>query len=187
MSPTLIVILVLVVVVALAAGAWFMFRGKSLRHRFGPEYDRLVGDSGKAEAERELRERIRRHDELELKDLTPEQRERYIGRWRALQIHFVDQPDEAVREADALTTALAGEIGYPTDNDEERLAVLSVDHPRSMADYREAHALSTSLHDGGEASTEQLRRAMVHYRAIVTRLLGKEAQIDEPTPRSSNA
>ncbi|HEY1176156.1 MAG TPA: hypothetical protein VGF17_08360, partial [Phytomonospora sp.] len=133
MSSTLILMIVFVIVVALGATAWYLFRGRSLRRRFGPEYDRLVGDSGRAEAERELRDRMRRHAELDLHQLTTEQRERYIGRWRALQIHFVDEPGEAVREADALTSGLIAEIGYPTDDREEQLAQLSVDHAKPLS------------------------------------------------------
>lgn len=172
MSSTLILMIVFVAVVALGATAWYLFRGRSLRRRFGPEYDRLVDDSGRAEAERELRERMRRYAELDLHEITPDQRERYIGRWRALQIHFVDEPGEAVREADALTSGLIAEIGYPAEDREEQMAQLSVDHAGPLPAYREAHDLNTRLAGGSEVNTEQLRRAMVQYRAMIGDLLG---------------
>ena len=187
MSSTLILMIVFVIVVALGAAAWYMFRGRSLRRRFGPEYDRLVDDNGRAEAERVLRERMRRYAELDLHELTPEQRERYIGRWRALQIHFVDQPHEAVREADTLTADLIADIGYPADDRDEQLAQLSVDHAGPLTDYREARDLSTRLGEAnGEVSTEQLRRAMVQYRAMIAELIGGSANFEDDEERKAD-
>ena len=179
MSSTLILMLVFVAVVALGATAWYLFRGRSLRRRFGPEYDRLVDDNGRAEAERELRERIRRYAELDLHDITPDQRERYIGRWRALQIQFVDEPGGAVREADALTRGLIADIGYPADDRDEQMAQLSIDHAGPLPDYREARDLNTRMAGGSPVDTEQLRRAMVQYRAMIGDLLGGAWHVDD--------
>src|SRR5919201_4687948 len=131
MSPTqiVIIIVVVIVVVAVLAGvAWYAARRRALRQRFGPEYDRLVAEQeSRSAAERELRERERRHAQLELRDLTPEARERYALAWEETQARFVDAPNEAVGTADELVTRLIAERGYPTGDYDEQLAHLSVE------------------------------------------------------------
>src|SRR3954469_9879490 len=160
MSSTSVVILVVVIVVILAivAALVMVSRRRALQHRFGPEYDRAVaeGDSRTA-AERELRERERRHAELELRDLTPEARTRYTAAWEEIQARFLDDPAGAVRDADTLVTELIAERGYPTGDYEEHVAHLSVEHARTLGNYRDAHEISL-LSDRGEATTEQLRQ-----------------------------
>src|SRR3954452_4190866 len=175
MSPVAIIILIIVVVVVLAAIAFGVrsSRRKKLQNTFGPEYDRVVADSGnRADAEKELRERERRHAELELKPLSEESQARYSAAWEEVQIQFVDNPDQAVATADDLVTRLIAERGYPTGDYDDQLANLSVDHARTLGHYRDAHAISRRNSDG-QASTEDLRQALVHYRALFADLLGE--------------
>ena len=176
MSPTQIVVLVIVIVVVVAVGifAWNAMRRRSLRERFGPEYDRVVEEQdSRASAERELRDRERRHAELTLTPLSAESRDRYAQAWEELQVLFVDDPARAVGAADELVTRLVAERGYPTENYDDQLAHLSVEHARTLGNYRDAHDIHLA-NERGEASTEQLRQAVVHYRALVADLLGDE-------------
>src|SRR5689334_20719021 len=142
-TQILITIVVLLVIAAIGYGIWFVTRRRALQHRFGPEYDRAVaeGDS-RAAAERALRERERRHAELELRELTPEARTRYTTAWTEIQSRFLDDPTGAVRDADALVTELVAERGYPTGEYEEQVAHLSVEHARTLGHYRDAHEIS---------------------------------------------
>jgi FtsZ-interacting cell division protein ZipA len=177
MSPTvatvLIIIVVLVVVAAIVVGLQAS-RRKKLQQTFGPEYDRVVADTGsRADAEKELRERERRHADLELKPLSDESRARYSAAWEEVQIQFVDSPDQAVATADNLVTRLIAERGYPTGDYDDQLANLSVDHARTLNHYRDAHEISKRS-QSGEASTEDLRQALVHYRALFADLLGTD-------------
>jgi hypothetical protein len=176
MSPVqiAIVVIAIVVVLFLAVGAVFLFRRRALRARFGPEYDRVVSEQdSRAAAERELRDRERRHAELELRPLDPSSRERYAAAWEEIQVRFIDAPDQAVGKADALVTELMAERGYPTGEFDQQVADLSVDHASLLDHYREAHDIH-QLNEQGEATTEQLRQALVHYRALFADLLGTE-------------
>jgi hypothetical protein len=176
MSSTQIVVIVLVILVVLAVAAAFaiMARRRSLQQKFGPEYDRMVAeqDSRKA-AERELRDRERRHAELTLTPLSAESRAKYAAAWEDIQARFIDSPAEAVSAADELVTRLIAERGYPTEDYEEQLAHLSVEHARTLGHYRDAHEIHLR-NERGEASTEQLRQAVVHYRELFADLLGED-------------
>ena len=168
-----VLIIVLLVVVALAVLGWVAMRRRSLRQRFGPEYDRVVSErDSRAAAERELRDRERRHAELELRELSDESRAQYTAAWEDIQARFVESPDEAVGAADELVTRLIAERGYPTGDYDDQVAHLSVEHARTLDHYRQAHDINLA-HERGEASTEQLRQALVHYRALVADLLGQ--------------
>ncbi|WFE52123.1 hypothetical protein [Micromonospora sp. WMMD1155] len=177
MSPTqviVIVLVVLVVVAALAVAARSLSRRRALRSRFGPEYDRVVAEQdSRSAAERELRDRERRHAELSLTPLTPESRARYSAAWEELQVRFIDSPGETVGDADELVTRLIEEQGYPTGDFSDQIAHLSVEHARTLTNYRDAHDIHLR-NTRGEASTEELRQAVVHYRALFTDLLGEE-------------
>jgi hypothetical protein len=176
MSPIVVIVLIIVVLVVIAAIVFAVqiSRRKKLQNTFGPEYDRAVADSGnRADAEKELRERERRHAELELKPLSAESRAQYSAAWEEVQIQFVDNPDQAVATADDLVTRLIAERGYPTGDYDDQLANLSVDHARTLGHYRDAHAISLRSRDG-TASTEDLRQALVHYRSLFADLLGTE-------------
>ncbi|MFI6231100.1 hypothetical protein ACIBCR_27755 [Micromonospora echinospora] len=186
MSPTQVVVIVLVVLV-IAVGitlAVTAARRRQLRQRFGPEYDRVVAErASRSEAEKELRDRERRHAELTLTPLDPESRARYAAAWEEVQLRFVDTPAEAVGDADALVSRLVAERGYPTGDFDQQAAHLSVEHARTLTRYREAHEIHLR-NERGEASTEELRQAVVHYRALVADLLGGEpVAAQPPAPR----
>ncbi|TXS74244.1 hypothetical protein [Streptomyces sp. sk2.1] len=172
-TGTLIAIIVAVVVVLLVCAlvAWQVARRRHLKTQFGPEYERLVEEKqSRPAAEHELREREQRHDALEIKPLSAADREKYAQGWSQAQERFVDHPDDAVHEADRLVTALMSERGYPTKGFEQQARDLSVEHGRTLQSYRTAHEVSdrSSRH---QATTEELRGAMVHYRALFDELL----------------
>ncbi|GAA0897489.1 hypothetical protein [Virgisporangium aurantiacum] len=178
MSSTLITVLVVLLVVGavLVVLGVVANRRRALRQRFGPEYDRVVESTeDRRTAERELRDRERRHAELELRPLDPASRERYSASWEEIQVRFVDAPDQAVGEADDLVTRLVAERGYPTGDYDDQLAHLSVEHARTLDHYRQAHDIN-ERNARGEATTEQLRQALVHYRALFADLLGTEPE-----------
>ncbi|GAB2845266.1 hypothetical protein GCM10027176_56350 [Actinoallomurus bryophytorum] len=174
MSTVIVVVIVIVVIVALGAAAFFargQARRRGLQQRFGPEYDRTVeSHESTREAEQELKAREKRHDELEIHPLDPAARERHLAEWRQVQERFVDAPEEAVTEADRLLVLVMGERGYPTEGYEQQVSDLSVEHASTIDRYRQAHDISAQA-EAKKASTEDLRQAMVHYRALFTELL----------------
>ncbi|MEV4354787.1 hypothetical protein ACWEPL_23630 [Nonomuraea sp. NPDC004186] len=174
MTTLIWVAVVAVVVVALVAVGYAVLqqrRRDHLRERFGPEYERIVSEHDtRHEAEQELLDRERRHAELGIHPLTEESRDTYANQWTEVQERFVDAPGFAVTEADQLVTAVMAERGYPTENYEERLSTLSVGHAKTLDRYRTAHEISGRA-ARKEASTEDLRQAMVHYRALFEELL----------------
>lgn len=177
MSTVAIVVIVIVVLGVLGV-AGFVVRGREhrrgLRERFGPEYDRAIErhDSTR-EAEQELLARQKRHDTLEIRPLAPEARERSIAEWLQVQERFVDAPEPAVTDADRLLVRVMGERGYPAEGFEQRVSDLSVEHAGTIDRYRAAHDIGTRA-EAGQASTEDLRQAMLHYRALFAELLGTE-------------
>jgi hypothetical protein len=189
MSTTQIVVLILIVlvVVVCALVARQVIRRRSLQKTFGPEYDRVVAEKdSRTAAEQELRDRERRHSELELTPLTPESKARYSASWEDVQIRFVDAPDDAVGTADELVTRLIAERGYPTGSYDDQLATLSVEHAKTLEHYRDAHEIS-GRSDRGEATTEDLRQALVHYRFLFADLLGEDPVRTDTTVRNDGA
>jgi hypothetical protein len=178
MSAWLWVIIAVVVIAAAALAAWAAMRKRRtgiLRQQFGPEYDRTVDETGDLrEAESELERRRRRRADLDIQPIAPDARRRYADEWRAVQARFVDDPAAAVGEADTLVTNVMRDRGYPMDEFEQRAADVSVDHPQVVGDYRSAHDISTRV-ENGQAETEDLRQAMVHYRALFDTLLEADA------------
>ncbi|MFD7445421.1 hypothetical protein [Streptomyces sp. NPDC059909] len=171
-----IIIPVVVVLAALAVAALLLMRHRRLRERFGPEYDRAVEETGsRRAAERDLSEREKRHDSLDIRPLPSGVRERYTQEWDSVQGEFVDRPEDAVQDADVLVTSLMRERGYPTEDLTQRLKDLSVEHSRTLEHYRAAHEVNR-MSIKHEATTEQLRGAMVHYRALFTELLSDGGQ-----------
>ncbi|MDF2775483.1 MAG: hypothetical protein K0S86_4984 [Geminicoccaceae bacterium] len=167
----LIGILVAVAVVVIAFVLMQKRRSDELRGKFGPEYERLVRESGDPRhAESELSTRMERVKQLHIKPLAPEQRDRFADAWRSDQARFVDDPKGAVVEADRLVADLMQVRGYPVGDFEQRAADVSVDHPHVVQNYRVAHDIAVR-EQRGEASTEDLRKAMVHYRALFEDLL----------------
>ncbi|MDX3533809.1 hypothetical protein PV721_05400 [Streptomyces sp. MB09-01] len=172
-SSTLIAVIAVaaVVVIALTVALWAMARRRHLQHQFGPEYDRTVeAEGGRMAAERELRAREQRHDKLEIKELPAERRDLYATEWSTVQEHFVDRPEGSVEEADELVSRLMRERGYPTDDYSGQLRDLSVEHGRTLEHYRAAHDVKVRSADQ-RTTTEELRGAMVHYRALFDDLL----------------
>ena len=144
---------------------------------FGPEYERTVSEApSRREAEAELRERRERHDEFDIRPLSPDARERYAQEWEATQARFVDDPEAAIRDADDLIQQVMRERGYPVEDFDQRAADLSVDHPDVVEHYREGHGLAERSADGTDDDvTEARRQAMVHYRVLFEELLVADA------------
>ena len=172
---------IVIAVVVMALIAWAAIeasrrrRTESLRSQFGDEYDRVVDTAeSPREAESDLEQRRRRREALEITPLPPGARARYVEEWRSVQARFVDDPTGALAAADALVTQVMSERGYPMEDFDQRAADISVDHPRTVEDYRVAHDISTRIGDrdgDGDADTEEMRRAMVHYRPLFDELL----------------
>ncbi len=170
MDPKLIALAVAVVLVIVIAIALYMRKRKNttaeLRDRFGPEYDRAVRQHGsERKAEAKLADRETRVEMLKIRDLDVTERERYLTQWKAVQSRFVDYPKGAVTEADELVCSLMLTRGYPVADFDQRAADISVDHPRVVENYRAAHNVALRL-GTGEASTEEMRTAMIHYRSL---------------------
>ena len=154
-------------------------RTRALRERFGSEYDRSVEQAGgRRDAERELREREKRHDELDIRPLSPESRDRYARQWQSTQTRFVDDPQGAVFEADQLVQQVMKERGYPTEGFEERVGEISVAHPQVVEKYRTATGIARAS-ERGDASTEDLRQSVRHYRALFSELLEVDGDVVE--------
>ena len=175
MNPSSVMIVVLVIAViaiaAIAFGISRKHRSQKLREHFGPEYDRVVkreGDVRKGEGVLEFRER--RHHKFEIRPLSSTDRSSFLYRWNDVQSRFVDDPKSAVTQADSLVTDAMQARGYPMGDFEQRAADISVDHPVVVENYRAGHAIALR-HGRGEASTEDLRQAMVHYRTLFQELL----------------
>jgi hypothetical protein len=180
-SVWIIFAIAILLVVAIAAYvAWNGRRRRELRHGYGEEYDRTVAESpSRREAEADLRERRDRHDEFDLKPLSTDARSRYRRDWDAAQARFVDDPDGAIGDADALIVAVMRERGYPAEDVDQRVDDLSVEHGAVIGRYRTAHEISRRS-ASGEASTEEQRQAFVHYRALFEELVeaGEPARAD---------
>jgi hypothetical protein len=173
-SSTATLIAVVVIAVIIIAAILFLAMRKQrtarLRSRFGPEYERTVDDVGdRHKAEHELHERQRRVARFEIRPLSVSQRDHFVERWRVIQAEFVDQPKQALAQADDLLTDVMRTRGYPVENFEQRSADLSVDHPSVVQHYRAGRELAI-LHRQGEANTEDLRQAMIHFRALFDEL-----------------
>jgi FtsZ-interacting cell division protein ZipA len=168
------IVIVAVAVIAVLGVMWSAARSKrsgALKSTFGREYDRTVENTGdRRAAEKELLERQKQHDQLELKPLSAESRDRYARRWQSTQTRFVDDPKGAVAEADTLVQEVMQERGYPTDDFDRRVADISVDHPDLVEKYRTAHGIAEAS-ERGEASTEDMRHSVRHYRALFAELL----------------
>jgi hypothetical protein len=180
-----IIVVVIVVVAALIVGGAAVARRRRLQQRFGPEYDRLVGEhDSKLKAEAELKEREKRVHKLDIRPLTEEARASYAGQWAAIQERFVDAPAEAVTQSQVLVSAVMKDRGYPTEHREQIAADLSVEHSSMLENFRTAEQISENA-AAGTASTEDLRQAMIHYRSLFRDLLGPSATAAAVLPGST--
>jgi hypothetical protein len=189
MSTTGWVILAIVVgvLVIAAMGAWAYSRSRrqDLRERFGPEYERAVGEAGsRRKAERELRDREDRYGSLDVRPLTEESRTRYTEQWDHAERTFVDDPELAARDADRIVRNVLDERGYPNDDLDTQTAAVSVEHPRAMQRYRHGHDLvqgngrsRKERRREPDERTESLRKAMVDFRAVFVEMVEPEAPV----------
>ena len=172
-TQTWIILTAVVALALVAVGAWFYRRRQShrLQDHFGPEYVRTVNELGsRTKGESELKAREKRVERLDILPLAPPEAARFTEAWRALQSRFVDNPKGVVVQAEQLVRELMEKRGYPMGDFERRAGDISVDHPDVVANYRSAQAIA--LRDQkGSADTEELRKAVVHYRALFDELL----------------
>jgi len=174
MDPKLIVLAVAVVLI-IAVSAWLYLRKRrsttaGLRQRFGPEYERTVREQGsERKAEAKLADREKRIEKLNIRDLNPMERERFSEQWKSVQSHFVDSPKGAVTEGDDLVSSLMKTRGYPISDFDQRANDISVDHPQVVENYRSAHEIAMRV-GKDQATTEDLRTAMIHYRSLFEEL-----------------
>ena len=165
------IVVIAAIAIVVARSATSRKRTERLKERFGPEYERTLGETGEQRvAEDELAAREQRRDKLNIVALSPQAREKYAASWRALQTAFIDNPSSAVGDADRLVIEVMRERGYPIDDFDQRAADISVDHPAVVDNYRAAHRISLSQQQGN-VDTEEERQAFVHYRALFEKLL----------------
>jgi len=165
-------------VVGMVIGALLIYasqqaRTRRLKEHFGPEYGHAVAETGdRLRAETVLENRERRVKELHIRALDAQQQARFLGTWRDIQARFVDDPGGALRDADHFIAEVMSAEGYPVQDFEQRAADISVNHPRVVENYREGHSAAVK-HSQGRATTEDLRRAMIHYRSLFEELIGQ--------------
>lgn len=180
-------LLIVLAVVALAAlvGGWLLYskrRSEHLRSRFGSEYDHQVEELGsRSKAEADLAEREKRVSKLSIRPLSPADQDRFLDRWTKVQATFVDDPERSVDYADALLAEVMSARGYPVSDFEQRAGDISVDHPNVVQHYRAGHDIALR-HRKGEASTDELRQALIHYRSLFEELVTERA----PEPELSH-
>lgn len=165
--------------------AWMVIRRQRTRRlteQYGPEYHRTVESAGgRRQGERELDARQERVKGFELRELSTDERDRYLAGWQQSQADFVDDPSGAISQADQLVREVMRARGYPTVDFEQRAADISVDHPHVVDEYRAAHNIA-ERHAAGGVETEDLRQAMVHYRALFDDLLERAAGPEPEMP-----
>ena len=167
-----------IVIAAVAAGAVLLLlvlvgmvrrkrRHDHLQERFGPEYDRTVSSEGRRDGERQLKHIEKRREELDIRPLTPAARDRYLDEWRHAEARFVNDPEDAARSAERVVLRVLEDRGYPTDVDmEQQAAYVAADHPDVVERYRHGHAMLAMRTDGNGGDTENLRKAMIDFRAV---------------------
>ena len=184
-NATVTAVLIVAALAALAIIIWALVRRRrtnTLRERFGDEYDRTVEEQGKRNAaEAALKAREARVAQLEIRPLDPQQRTAAITEWREVKAVFVDSPVEAVHHADRLLASIMTARGYPMADFERRFEDLTVDHGEVARHYREGHEIALR-HERGQASTEDLRQAMIHFEALFDDLVNEVAHDDESRP-----
>jgi hypothetical protein len=185
-TQVMVTAVVIAIVLVVAISGYLIYRKSrthAFRTRFGPEYDRAVkthGSSRKAEAK--LADRETHVKTLELRDLGATERDRFVADWQVVQARFVDYPKSAVNDADELISSLLAARGYPKGSFDQRAADISVSYPRVMEDYRLANGIAVRT-GRVDASTEELRTAMIQYRTIFDELV----QAQKPGEKRSAA
>jgi FtsZ-interacting cell division protein ZipA len=173
------IVVALCVVAIVVVAAWTFSRRRRterLHRRFGPEYEHAIANLGdRRQAEAELSDREKRAKSLQTRSLSREEVERFSEAWQGVQTRFVDQPTEAITDAENLVIEVMQARGYPAVDVEQRVDYLSVDHPRAAQNYRVAHGI-TQKTKSQEATTEDLRQAMTYYRELFNELLGTKVQ-----------
>src|SRR5437764_2117780 len=176
MDPKIVTAIIIVIAVVAVVAVLLITRRRNTEHlkqKFGSEYDHLVQEHRDPKlAETVLAEREKRVSQFEIRALPPAERDRYAQQWALVQKKFVDDPKAAVNEADKLVTDVMTARGYPMAEFNQRAADISVNYPNAVANYRAAHEI-VLRHGRGQASTEDLRKAMVHFRSLFDELLGK--------------
>jgi hypothetical protein len=189
MNTSAVVTIVVVVIAAVIAIALLVVnqRSRKLRERFGPEYSRTVEETGsKMRAEAKLQKLQKRVEHFRITPLSPETRARFVAGWHKIQSRFVDNPRGALTEADKLIQEIMTARGYPVTEFAQRAADISVDHPLVVEHYRAGHEISLR-HSQGQASTEDLRQAMIHYRALFAELADEPELTRSMSARSAGA
>lgn len=171
-------IIVAVVVIALVVGGLLLMQRRKTEHlqsRFGPEYERALKQSGdKSKAEAELQEREKRVEKLAIRPLDTAQRQRFADEWQRVQAKFVDDPQGSIKDADVLLQEVMTARGYPVKDFDQVTADISVDHPTVVQHFRTAHDIAVR-HERGQGDTEDLRNAMINYRALFDELVNDTA------------
>lgn len=188
MENPIVIVLIIALIAALGLAGWMYMqkkRSEKLQFRFGPEYDRAVSENhGQRAAERELSERAERVEHLNIRPLSQGERSQFADRWQQVQAYFVDDPSRATDDADELVGEVMVSRGYPVGDFEQRAADVSVNHPRVVEHYRVAHTIALR-NARGDADTEQLRQALVHFRALFEDLLDVNEPRDTIDPAHS--
>jgi len=181
LSTPMIIAIVVGLLVAIGIVGYVVMqkrRSANLRAQFGPEYERAVSEGGdRRRAEAKLAERAERVRSFHLRPLSSADRINFLDAWNRVQARFVDNPSAAVAEADQLLGQVMAARGYPVVEFEQRAADISVDHPIVVQNYRIAHEIALR-HKKGEAGTEDLRKAMIHYRGLFEDLIAEPALVD---------
>jgi cytoskeletal protein RodZ len=181
---TIIIVVLVLVIVGLILALVFSQRqraklSKKYQDKFGPDYDATVKTMGnETKAQKEMDNRQKHVDSLDIRSLTLNEREKYLSEWKAVQAKFIDQPGPATVEADHLIMEVMQLRNYPVSNFEQRAADISINYPELVTNYRLARAIAIK-NEQHEADTEELRQALVHYRALFNELLITEEVVPE--------
>jgi hypothetical protein len=182
-SSVIITVVVVLVIIGVILGLVFSRRKRSeqLHDHFGPEYDHTVqamGDEKKAQTE--LVERQKHVEALDIRPLSVSEREHYLAEWTAVQSKFVDEPGQAIVDADRLIIEVMQLRAYPVSDFEQRAADISVNYPALVSNYRAARVIAIK-NEQHAANTEELRQAMIYYRSLFEELLAPEAVVTKET------
>lgn len=168
----IVIVVAVLAVAAIGLIVYFNRRSQHLRQKFGPEYGRAVEETGnKYKAEAKLEKLEKRVDKFSVHPLAPEEANRFRDSWRTIQSGFVDNPKTALSAADTLVGEVLAARGYPIADFDERASEISVNHASVVEHYRAAHAIALKL-KAGQATTEDMRQGMIHYRTLFDDLLG---------------